>query len=317
MRRSTAFACSTIPTVVKNFKNCGVSRARCAGRNRRHRADLPRQAIPTAKRPRTSQAAEKVLMAIRPYVRYINSSQVHRGSRQRRDLPGAGLERRRRPGARRARAKRGKGINIKYNIPKEGAVMFFDMLAIPADAPHPQQCAPVHRLPAARPRWRRRIPALVHYAIEQRRRLSADRSGVSTTIAASIRPPADAAHLVPNLPRTAGLHAPADAHVDPLQDRTMTWRTRSKTPSHGSIRTRRPTFASRTSPSASATFVAVNNVSLNVERGRDLLPARRLRLRQDDAAAHAGRLRDSPAPAGLHRRPGHGRRCRPTSGRST
>ena len=29
------------------------------------------------------------------------------------------------------------GVEIKYVIPKEGAVMWFDSLAIPADAPHP------------------------------------------------------------------------------------------------------------------------------------------------------------------------------------
>jgi putrescine transport system substrate-binding protein len=32
----------------------------------------------------------------------------------------------------------GKGIKIQYNIPKEGAIMFFDMLAIPKDAQHPK-----------------------------------------------------------------------------------------------------------------------------------------------------------------------------------
>jgi putrescine transport system substrate-binding protein len=31
----------------------------------------------------------------------------------------------------------GKGVNVGYAIPKEGAIMWFDMLAIPADAPHP------------------------------------------------------------------------------------------------------------------------------------------------------------------------------------
>jgi putrescine transport system substrate-binding protein len=30
----------------------------------------------------------------------------------------------------------GKGITVKYRIPKEGAVMFFDNFAIPADAGH-------------------------------------------------------------------------------------------------------------------------------------------------------------------------------------
>ena len=30
------------------------------------------------------------------------------------------------------------GVEISYNIPKEGAVMFFDQLAIPKDAKHPK-----------------------------------------------------------------------------------------------------------------------------------------------------------------------------------
>ena len=31
----------------------------------------------------------------------------------------------------------GKGIEIKYVVPKEGSILWFDMLAIPKDAPHP------------------------------------------------------------------------------------------------------------------------------------------------------------------------------------
>ena len=30
-----------------------------------------------------------------------------------------------------------KGVTVKYAIPKEGAIIYFDMLAIPADAPRP------------------------------------------------------------------------------------------------------------------------------------------------------------------------------------
>ena len=30
-----------------------------------------------------------------------------------------------------------KGIEIKYIVPKEGSILWFDMLAIPKDAPHP------------------------------------------------------------------------------------------------------------------------------------------------------------------------------------
>ena len=31
-----------------------------------------------------------------------------------------------------------KGVEIKYSIPKEGTILWFDMLAIPKDAPHPE-----------------------------------------------------------------------------------------------------------------------------------------------------------------------------------
>ena len=34
-------------------------------------------------------------------------------------------------------AEAGQGVEIAYSIPKEGARMWFDQLAIPADAPHP------------------------------------------------------------------------------------------------------------------------------------------------------------------------------------
>jgi putrescine transport system substrate-binding protein len=32
----------------------------------------------------------------------------------------------------------GNNVNVEYSIPKEGALMWFDMLAIPKDAPHPE-----------------------------------------------------------------------------------------------------------------------------------------------------------------------------------
>jgi len=35
-------------------------------------------------------------------------------------------------------AEAGQGIVVKYAIPKEGTIVWFDMLAIPADAKHPQ-----------------------------------------------------------------------------------------------------------------------------------------------------------------------------------
>lgn len=124
------------PNVVRYFKKCGVSML-----------DAPDEVVGTVliylgKDPNSEaledlKAAEKVLLAIRPYVRYINSSKYIE------DLANGGiclaLGWSGDVGQARSRAKdAGNGINIRYNIAKEGAIMFFDMLAIPADAPHPK-----------------------------------------------------------------------------------------------------------------------------------------------------------------------------------
>ena len=124
------------PNVVKNFQNCGVSFL-----------DSPVDGVGVAllylgRDPKSESlddlhAAEKVLLAVRPYVRYINSSKYIE------DLAngdiclalgwsGDVIQ------ARSRAADAGKTFKIKYNVAKEGAIMFFDMLAIPADAPHPK-----------------------------------------------------------------------------------------------------------------------------------------------------------------------------------
>ena len=130
-----SFAMFWDPKVVSKFAKCGVSILDAPGEVRRHRAHLPRQGCRTARTPEDLKAAEKVLMSVRPYVRLINSSKYIE------DLAngeiclalgwsGDTLQ------ARDRADEAGKGLTIKYNIPKEGAVMFFDNMAIPADAVH-------------------------------------------------------------------------------------------------------------------------------------------------------------------------------------
>ena len=68
-------------------------------------------------------------------MRYVRRLALHRQSRQRRYLPGDGLVGRRQAGAR-PRQEAGKGVDIVYSIPREGAIANYDVLAIPADAPH-------------------------------------------------------------------------------------------------------------------------------------------------------------------------------------
>jgi putrescine transport system substrate-binding protein len=83
------------------------------------------------------KAAEAVLMAIRPYIRLINSSKYIEDLANGEICLALGWSGDVLQASTRAE-EAGKAYAIKYNIPKEGAVMFFDMLAIPADASHPK-----------------------------------------------------------------------------------------------------------------------------------------------------------------------------------
>ena len=74
-------------------------------------------------------------MAVRPHIRLINSSKYIEDLANGEICLALGWS-----GdvllARDRAEEAGKGLTIKYNIPKEGAVMFFDSMAIPADASH-------------------------------------------------------------------------------------------------------------------------------------------------------------------------------------
>src|SRR5436190_7653660 len=129
-----SFAMFWDPKVVSKFAKCGVSVL-----------DAPSEVVGTvliylgkdanSENPDDLKAAEKVLLSLRPYIRLINSSKYIE------DLAngeiclalgwsGDALQ------ARDRASEAQKPFTIKYNIPKEGAVMFFDNMAIPADASH-------------------------------------------------------------------------------------------------------------------------------------------------------------------------------------
>jgi putrescine transport system substrate-binding protein len=91
---------------------------------------------PNSQKPEDIAAVESTLLKIRPYIRNINSSEYIEALANG-DLcvavgyNGDVLQAR-------DRAKdANKGIDIKYIVPKEGSILWFDMLAIPKDAPHP------------------------------------------------------------------------------------------------------------------------------------------------------------------------------------
>jgi putrescine transport system substrate-binding protein len=123
------------PKEAAKFKDCGISVL-----------DAPDEILgvtlaylgkdPNSENLDDLKAAENVLMKIRPYIRMIHSSQ-YIDSLANGDIcislgwSGDILQAK-------ARAKdAGQGIDIGLKVPKEGTIIWFDMYAIPADAPHP------------------------------------------------------------------------------------------------------------------------------------------------------------------------------------
>jgi putrescine transport system substrate-binding protein len=123
------------PAVIAKFKDCGVSVL-----------DAPAEVVgtvliylgkdPRSESPDDLKAAETVLISIRPYLRYVHSSRYIDDLANGETCLALGWSGDVKQARDRAKDA-GKGIEIKYNIPREGSIMNFDMLAIPADAPHP------------------------------------------------------------------------------------------------------------------------------------------------------------------------------------
>ena len=124
------------PAVVAKFKDCGVTIL-----------DAPTEVVgtvllylgkdPNSQSPEDLQAAEKALLAIRPYVRYVHSSRYIDDLANGEICLALGWSGDVKQAHDRAR-EAGKGVDVAYSIPKEGAIKNLDMLAIPADAPHPR-----------------------------------------------------------------------------------------------------------------------------------------------------------------------------------
>jgi len=91
---------------------------------------------PNSEKLEDLKLVEDALMAIRPYIRYFHSSSYINDLASGEICVALGwsgdmLQ------ARDRGAAAAKPVTIRYAIPKEGAINYFDMLAIPADAPHP------------------------------------------------------------------------------------------------------------------------------------------------------------------------------------
>ena len=211
-----SFAMFYDPNVVKHFKACGVSML-----------DAPDEMVGTVllylgKNPNSEslddlKAAEQVLLSIRPYIRYINSSRTSRiwptaSSAWR--WAGAATSARRGP----APQEDGKGIKISYNIATRGG---HHVLRHAGDS---GRCAASRATRTCSSticcgrKWPRRIrprcttpPAMPPPTPWSIRR--------STTTTASTRREAQKAHMYPNAVAQPGLHARAQPHLDALQDR--------------------------------------------------------------------------------------------------
>ncbi|MCT8329903.1 polyamine ABC transporter substrate-binding protein [Albidovulum sediminis] len=123
------------PANMEKLASCGV-----------HMLDAPTEIIPAAltylgENPdaqdlETIEKVEPVLTAIAPYVQKFHSSE-YINALANGDIcvafgwSGDVLQ------ARDRAAEANNGVEIEYHIPKEGALMWFDQLAIPADAPNP------------------------------------------------------------------------------------------------------------------------------------------------------------------------------------
>jgi putrescine transport system substrate-binding protein len=123
------------PKIAAKFKDCGISVL-----------DAPSEMVavvlaylgkdPNSQSPEDLKLAEDLLMSVRPYIRMIHSSQYIDALANGEICIAVGwsgdmLQ------ARDRAAEAGQGNVIKYSIPKEGTIIWFDVYAIPKDAPHP------------------------------------------------------------------------------------------------------------------------------------------------------------------------------------
>lgn len=120
------------PEIISKFQDCGI-----------HFLDAPTELVPAAlnylgidpdsKKSNDVAKAEELLLSIRPYVQKFHSSE-YINALANGDIclaigwSGDVLQ------ARDRAAEANNGVKVEYSIPKEGALMWFDQMAIPADS---------------------------------------------------------------------------------------------------------------------------------------------------------------------------------------
>jgi putrescine transport system substrate-binding protein len=193
-----SFAMFYDPKVVSKFADCGVSLL-----------DAPSEVLGTvliylgkdanSEKPEDLAAAEAVLKAVRPYIKNFHSSayieQLANGEIcLALGWSGDVLQ----ASTRAADAK--KPFTISYNIPKEGAVMFFDQMAIPKDAKHPKN-AHLFINYLLRPEIAAKNSSYISYA--NANKASTPLVDAAVTSNPNVYPPAELmAKLVPDMPES-------------------------------------------------------------------------------------------------------------------
>ena len=124
------------PENARRLASCGIAWGDSAGSIM---ADLALLAIgrdPGGESAADLAAAETALMRVRPYVRYIDNSLRSRSDLASGDICMAILASGEAVQARDMAVASGDGVDVRYVVPAEGALMWVDLLVIPADAPH-------------------------------------------------------------------------------------------------------------------------------------------------------------------------------------
>jgi putrescine transport system substrate-binding protein len=123
------------PAIASKLSKCGISVLDTP-------ADMVRVVLaylgrdPNSQDPKDLDLAEAALTKIRPYVRNINSSEYIEALANGDLCLAVGFNGDVLQARDRARDA-GKGIDIKYSIPKEGTILWMDVMAVPKDAPDP------------------------------------------------------------------------------------------------------------------------------------------------------------------------------------
>jgi putrescine transport system substrate-binding protein len=125
------------PEKIAKFKNCGIHLLGSsddimpAGLHYLH-------LDPNTSDPADLQKVTDLLLKVRPYVRKFHSSEYLNALATGEICLVVGFSGDVKQAQKRAAEAKG-GVEIAYSIPKEGAQLWFDNLAIPKDAPHPQE----------------------------------------------------------------------------------------------------------------------------------------------------------------------------------